>query len=58
MHFLVESALLCKLMTPLVDVRQSATHEGDGDGDKEVKDQTLERASIKINDLNVELWKD
>lgn len=36
-HFLIESALVCKLITPLVDVRQNATHEGDGD--EEVNDK-------------------
>ena len=55
MHFPVESALVCKLMTLLVDVRQNASHEGDGD--EEVNDETLERASVKINELNVELGK-
>lgn len=45
-HFLAESALVCKLMIPLVDgVRQNVTHEED----EEVSDETLERASVKFN---------
>eukprot|EP00795_Rhopilema_esculentum_P008021 gene8021-13931_t len=51
-HFLIESALVCKLMTPLI-----ASGQENGDSCEEMDRPTFEEATVKIEDLCSDLEK-